>query len=105
MRPVIFSLFLLIAFSGIAQKSEVQLEPEGKVEGQITTKFSKKGCGTLITINSGGKKIYLMPKAPLDKEFDKNKLRIKLTYRRLRMPSPPNCEFCYMVDIKEIEKK
>lgn len=104
MRISLIFFSLIVGISCTAQKPEVSLEPEGKTEGVVTTKFKKKGCGSLVTIVSGGKKIFLMPKAPLEKEFDKNKLRIKFTYRRLRMPSPPNCEFCYMVELKEIEK-
>lgn len=105
MRFILVVFSFLFGVSCAAQKPEVSPESEGKTEGVVTTKFKKKGCGSLVAIVSGGKKIYLMPKAPLEKEFDKNKLRIKFTYRRLRMPSPPNCEFCYMAELKEIEKK
>ncbi|HRD38084.1 MAG TPA: hypothetical protein PLC65_05595 [Bacteroidia bacterium] len=105
MRIFYFLVFFSLSLWLGAQNADVSLESEGKTEGIVTTKFKKKGCGSLVMIVSGGKKIYLMPKSPLEKEFDKNKLRIKFTYRRLRMPSPANCEFCYMVELKEVEKK
>lgn len=104
MRFFCFVIFFMLSLWLGAQNAALALESEGKTEGVVTTKFKNKGCGSLVMIVSGGKKIFLMPKSPLEKEFDKNKLRIKFTYRRLRMPSPPNCEFCYMVELKEVEK-
>lgn len=111
MRLIFVFLFSLV--TGIIQlkaqdkkqQTNVQLEGEGKLEGVVSSKFKNKGCGYLVQVKVGGKKMYFMPKTPLEKAFEKNGMRIKFNYRRLRLPSPPNCEFCYMVELKEIEKK
>lgn len=106
--PIILHLSVVVSFgqkSTSPSKTSIQLEPEGKLEGVVSHKFKKQGCGILVTVKVGGKKIFFMPKTPLTKDLEKNGLHIKFNYRRLRIPSPPNCEFCYMVELRDIEKK
>ena len=109
-RIISLFLFLQLCFTVVnaqteSAKATKQLESEGKLEGVVSAKFKKKGCGNLVLVKVGGKKLYFMPKTPLETPFNKNGTRIKFNYRRLRTPSPPNCEFCYMVELKDIEKK
>lgn len=108
-RLIILVLSLLAVLQVNAQKGNekapAQLESEGKLEGVVSSKYKNKGCGYLVQVKVAGKKMYFMPKTPLEKAFEKNGLRIKFNYRRLRLPSPPNCEFCYMVELKDLEKK
>lgn len=104
-----FLFFLVFAFFlnavSYSQEQPKSISEEGKLTGIVSSKFKKKGCGYLVQVKIDGKKMYFMPKSPLDKEFQKNGITVKFNYRRLRLPSPPNCEFCYMVELKDIEKK
>jgi hypothetical protein len=61
-----------------------------KVEGKVSHKFKKSGCGTVIVCKRGKETTILIPAMPLGK-YDVDGMDVLVTFRMLRIPNPPGC--------------
>jgi hypothetical protein len=78
-----------------------QLTP--KTKGKVSHQFASKGCATVIVVNSeNGEEQILIPRAPLEKQFDKEGLEIFFNYHPLKMRQPPGCEKGIPAEITDV---
>jgi hypothetical protein len=78
-----------------------QLTP--KTKGKVSHQFASKGCATVIVVNSeNGEEQILIPRTPLEKQFDKEGLEIFFNYHPLKMRQPPGCEKGIPAEITDV---
>jgi len=75
--------------------------------GYISHKYKADGCGSVIIISDLNyqPEVVIIPKDPLPKEIDKEGVKIKFNYRKLKMPNPNGCNIGGMAEISEISIK
>src|SRR5258708_782753 len=75
-----------------------------KTKGKVSHEYLLKGCPTIIIVKIENQEspLILIPRIPLQKEFDKEGLEISFNYHLLKMRTPEGCEKGIPAEITEV---
>src|SRR5205814_10695374 len=77
-----------------------------KTKGNISHEYLPKGCPTIIIVRIQNQEpLILIPRIPLQKEFDKEGVEIRFNYHLLKMRTPEGCEKGIPADITDVSLK